>query len=299
MGTIRKRGNKYEAGVCKGGERDSGSFDTLQEARAWIKVRELELAGDKLPDHSLTEGLKDYARKVAPTHKGERWEILRCKLLERYPIARKRMASITSADVAEWRDLRLKEVSGASVAREMNLLRSVFEIALHEWKWIRVNPMIGVKRPRTPTGRKRRISDDEIECISLALGYQGGNAETINDRVAIAFQFAIETAMRSGEILGLTHSDVKPNYVKLPDTKNGDAREVPLSSKARELLGYLPKGAKTVFDIPSDKRDSLFRLAPKANHDQEPVLSRLPRRSHLATIQETRHYGTCSNDRAS
>ena len=55
--------------------------------------------------------------------------------------------------------------------------------------------------------------------------------------------FAIETGMRRGEILSLTWENVHlgKRYVHLPDTKNGDSRDVPLSPQALELPGDLPK----------------------------------------------------------
>ena len=50
--------------------------------------------------------------------------------------------------------------------------------------------------------------------------------------------FAIETGMRRGEILSLTWENVHlgKRYVHLPDTENGDSRDVPLSPQALELL---------------------------------------------------------------
>mgnify|MGYP000384920286 CR=1 FL=1 len=55
-------------------------------------------------------------------------------------------------------------------------------------------------------------------------------------QTAWAFLFAIETAMRAGEIVGMKWINVFDEYVLLPDTKNGTARKVPLSNKARDLL---------------------------------------------------------------
>jgi integrase len=49
---------------------------------------------------------------------------------------------------------------------------------------------------------------------------------------------AIETAMRRGEILALRWSDVylSDSYVRLHDSKNGEARDVPLSTRAVQIL---------------------------------------------------------------
>lgn len=56
-----------------------------------------------------------------------------------------------------------------------------------------------------------------------------------------AFLFAIETAMRAGEIASLTWNNI--NFEKrtafLPITKNGHSSTVPLSVKAIEILQHL------------------------------------------------------------
>jgi len=57
--------------------------------------------------------------------------------------------------------------------------------------------------------------------------------------VAWAFLFALETAMRRGEILGIYMSDIFDRHVHLPKTKNGDSRNVPLTKKALHLLSLI------------------------------------------------------------
>lgn len=123
-----------------------------------------------------------------------------------------------------------------------------------------IDPMKDIDRPPNPASRRRRISQDEIDRVTLALGYDGGEPETISDRIALAFLFAIETAMRSGEILGLTWADVAAKSVTLPATKNGDVRQVPLSPRARDILALLPKD-EPVFNLNAAQRDTLFRKA--------------------------------------
>ena len=53
-------------------------------------------------------------------------------------------------------------------------------------------------------------------------------------------QFSIETAIRQGELLKLTHKKINWNdrLMILTDTKNGEDREVPLSEKAYLILKY-------------------------------------------------------------
>lgn len=262
MASYRKRGRTWRAELYVDGKRESQSFPTKAEAVAWATQREAELVGAEIPDKLLQEALRRYGREASPKHKGERWELARLSLLERDKIAGIKLAKLKAGDFADWRDRRLKEVQAASVAREMNLLKSVLEIARKEWGWIRVNVMKDVDRPTLPPSRRRRISADEVERLQFALGLDAGLiAETATQRTGLAFLFALETAMRSGEIVGMQWSDVRPKSVRLPATKNGDVREVPLSPRAREILSVLPRDAGSVFGLTDQLRDALFRKA--------------------------------------
>jgi integrase len=82
-------------------------------------------------------------------------------------------------------------------------------------------------------------------------------------RTGLAFLFALETAMRAGEITGLTpeHIHLPERFAHLPHTKNGEARDVPLSSRAVEILEALPGH---VFNLPGATRDVMFRRARDA-----------------------------------
>lgn len=261
MASFDKRGGRWRARVVADGRRESLTFRTKAEAVAWAHEREAGLAEPSLGEHTLKDALRRYAREVAPTHRGERWEVVRCGLLERFRLASIRLASMRSADLAEWRDARLQQVTPGSVRREMTLLNSVLEVARKEWGWLRTNPLGDVAKPKAPASRKRRVADDEIERVVLALGYDGGVPGTASHRVALAWMFAVETAMRSGEICAMRWADVRAKAVRLPLTKNGEARDVPLSPRAREILGLLPRDASTVFDLRPAIRDALFRKA--------------------------------------
>lgn len=262
MASIRKRGQVWRAELYRGGQRESATFPTKQQAAAWAHQREAELGGERLPQHTVKEALARYAREESPKHKGEQWETVRLRALERDPLAAVKLPMLRASHVADWRERRLAAVSGASVARELTLLKSVFEVARKEWGWLHTNPASDVKKPATPASRKRRITQDEIDRLALALGQDGTlKAETATQRTGLAFLFAIETAMRSGEILGLEWSDVRPKSVRLPETKNGDAREVPLSPYAREIIAALPRTERPVFNLDPAIRDALFRKA--------------------------------------
>ncbi|WP_372483814.1 site-specific integrase [Stenotrophomonas sepilia] len=146
----------------------------------------------------------------------------------------------------------------------MNLLQSVFKSCRKDWGWLNADPIKDVERPKAPASRKRRVSQEEVDRLVLALGYDGGVPKTAAHRTALAFMFALETAMRAGEILGLTWGHVSEKSVTLPMTKNGDLRRVPLTIRARQIIALLPKDADTVFNLDPGTRDVLFRRARDA-----------------------------------
>lgn len=87
----------------------------------------------------------------------------------------------------------------------------------------------------------------------------------IMDRTMLAFDFAIETAMRTGEIAELLwgNADLNKRTAYLPTSKNNTARKVPLSSKAIKILKELETlktqlGDVKCFNLTSDQISSNF-----------------------------------------
>ncbi|MDW9227037.1 phage integrase family protein [Burkholderia cepacia] len=128
-----------------------------------------------------------------------------------------------------------------------------------------------MRRPTEPEPRKRRITDAEIGLLLERLGYQDDETPaTKSARIGAMLVFAIETAMRAGEIEGMMWDavDLKKRYVHLPRTKTGVARDVPLSPRALAVLKQLDPLKKefdgNVFGVDAPSRDALFRKAKTA-----------------------------------
>jgi integrase len=272
MASIKKTTGGWRAQLYVKGRRDSGVFATKAEATAWAVDREADLrrmveTGIDT-DKTLQDAFDRYHRDVSPTKRGEdraKWEGNRLRAIAGHQIdgvalGKRMLSDVTSDILGKWRDERLKSVASSTVNRDFALLSNVFAIARREWKWIVSSPTTDVRRPTDPAPRDRRFSADEIERLCLALGYDGKSVESKSEAVAVAMLFAIETAMRAGEICALTPDAVKGGVAHLPRTKNGTKRDVPLSPRASELLKQLPK-AETCFGITASSLDALFRKA--------------------------------------
>lgn len=241
MATYRKVGKRWRAEVYVKGHRASSYFPRKAEAVVWAERKEKQLRGGFVEtDKTLSDALDKYAAEVSVNHKGERWERVRISAIKRHPMTYKRVSAVTPTDIAEWRDERLQDVTGATVRREMGLLRSVFDVARREWRWIESNPMDDVKKPPSPPPRDRVLTEDEISALSAKLTGQYRDI----------FLLALETGMRLGEICGIRSEHIHDKYVVLVDTKNGMSRNVPLSPKARDLVrefSTTPANASAVF----------------------------------------------------
>ena len=178
----------------------------------------------------------------------------------------KQLQDVSAVDLSRFRDSRLGEVSIATVRKEMGILRSVLESARRDWGMIQSNPIGDVKRPPAPPPRKRLMSDSEQSAILAALDWLNGakTADTMQHQVAILLLLALETAMRAGEMVGMEWGRVNlpKRFLTLPETKNGDQRDVPLSRRAVELLSIMAgHDPVAVFTITSASLDALFRKA--------------------------------------
>lgn len=246
------------------GQRVSGSFTTKAAALAWEAEQRVQIKEGKAQTTGKTmrEALERYELEVSKKKRSYANEAKRLAWFRTTPLADKKIADVKPADIAAWRDARLKEVKSSTVNRDMNLLSHVFTIARREWDWIKESPTRDVERPKDPPHRDRRISDTEIDTICLQLGWDRQKPAppiTKQHRIAIAFVFAIETAMRAGEICALRKGDVQGRVARLHMTKNGRPRDVPLSAYALELWKLVPDG----FDLTPAILDALFRKAKK------------------------------------
>lgn len=249
------------------GQRFGGTFATAREANEF-KARETARAmavasGRAGTVYTLQQALRRYADEVSPTKRGHAKELIRLAAFEKpahgLPIGR-RLADVTTADLAAWRDARLRVNARGSVLRDMTLLGSVFEVARREWQWIDTNPMRDVGRPGNPDHREVVITGLQIRRMLRAMGHGRGPVRSVAQSVAVCFLVALSTGMRAGELCALRWADVHADFVRLRTSKTGKGRDVPLSGYARRQLarmrGFDPV---LVFGLAAQSLDANFR----------------------------------------
>ena len=207
-----------------------------------------------------------YGRITTPQKRGQREESYRIGRILQAHLSTIYLSDLRPQDIADWRDDRLKEVSSASVIREITTISAICNQAMREWGLLNDNPVLKISKPKPTKARTRRPTEQEIEelCKAMLLTEDTKKPELVTQRVALALLFAIETAMRAGEICGLTWNDIylTKRIAHLPITKNGSSRDVPLSKRAIEIIEKL-KGIdeQSVFAVDAKTLDVLFRRA--------------------------------------
>lgn len=277
MASITKRGKMWRAQIAVKGTRESATLNTKAEAIAWAAERETEIRkglvggfdASKTCGDAFARYVKDVSARKAGGEKTQKWEGNRLHFIGNQEIDGKKIKDIklvdlTSDMLGRWRDQRLQVVGSSTVNRDFALVSNVFAVASREWKWVAQSPTSDVRRPQNAPPRDRRPTDDEINRLCLACGFDDGPVTTKMQAVAVAFLFAIETAMRANEVCKLQRAWIKGNVAHLPAeaNKNRVKRDVPLSKRAVQLLELLPEvEAGPVFGLTEASLDALFRKA--------------------------------------
>ena len=246
MATIRKRGDyQWQAVVRKAGfDPVYATFDTKKDAEIWAMETELSMEKkryiDKKSVPTLHDALVRYLSEVtihkAPyTQHGERTKAV---VIQRSSLARKRLDEITPAVLNTWTaDLAThQEKSGNTIRLYLALISHTYTVAASSWGLDSLKNPVQAARASTPKagrGRDRRLREDSGECglLMAALPYPYDHMAAL----------ALETAMRRTEIHGLTWDaiNLKKRSIFLQKTKNGEARTIPLSPGALDILTML------------------------------------------------------------
>jgi integrase len=247
MATFRQRNNKWQARVQKKGyEPVTKSFNTKADAIKWATQVESKIDKGIFTNTSLaektifTEVIDRYLQEVVPHTKSAYEDSYRLRALARKSIGQLNMMALTPTRIAEYRDIRLQEVSAGTVIRELAYFSSIINYARKEWGINIDNPVQLVRKPPSPASRERTLSLEEQDRLFNVLKPIRHDS---NHWMLPIVKFALETAMRRGEILSLKWVDIDllKRTAHLQTTKNGDSRTVPLSTRAVQILQDIPR----------------------------------------------------------
>ena len=129
MGSIRKRGNTYQAQVkLSGGIQASKSFKARSEATNWSReaayhlLQEPERFDDRV---TLRDVIRRFIKDTAPLRRSGVNEAIRLNTISRHPISSIPVTKITSSDLSKYRDMRLKTIKSNTPHCEFVLPRVV------------------------------------------------------------------------------------------------------------------------------------------------------------------------------
>lgn len=181
---------------------------------------------------TLGQLLERYRDTVTPLKRSRKNETLLIERMRRLPFAGEPITSLSAQTFSEYRDLRLKSAKASTLNRELTLISHLYNIAKTEWGIPIDSPLVGVRRPKADHPRNRRLEKGEWEILGAAVDV------CRNKQVRPIMEFAVETAMRRGEILAIEWADLnrEKRTLHVPLTKNGHPRTIPLTRRALALL---------------------------------------------------------------
>ncbi|WP_042226240.1 site-specific integrase [Kingella kingae] len=242
-------------------------FPRKADAEAWAAKTEADWQTMRFggsPNILFAEVLERYKKEVSPKKRGWKNEINIIERVLKTPLAQVRLPNLSELHFQEWANGRMADIAQSSVRREWNVLSHVCSVASKQWRLLPENFMLRLDKPNHGKERTQRVTDDMATAIAYVAGFSLDCLPVKStQRVAAAFYFGLETAMRGGEMVTLTWDNVflDRRFVHLPDSKNGYARDVPLSLKAVAILKLLAQVRENerVFNITKGSLDALFR----------------------------------------
>lgn len=246
MPTVRKRNGKFQVQVrMKGLPTATRTFDSKTEALRWgIGIESGTIQPDTdgnikaANDLTLGDILVRYYRDVALQRVWHRRERSIIRNIQKSVLYDTKVNQINESAVAKYRDERLKTVRPSTIVRELAAVSHCITIAQTDWGIkIPINAFKLVRKPKVRNGRERRITNEEWLRLVEADSSRGRRS------FIHIVEFAIETALRKGELLRVKWADidVKQSTLHVGMTKNGYPRTIPLTPQALTILGSIEK----------------------------------------------------------
>ena len=267
MSTIRKHRGNWQCLVrVKDHPHLSKSFKKHEDANRWgieteLKIRREDAGIAKIKYPTFNEiGLR-YIADVSITKKGfinER-NIIKSFMSEswsEYPLNK-----ITPDTVGRYRDRQLKSITGTSINRKLDVISTIFTTCKKEWGYPVLNPVLSIRRPKKSEPRNRRLSDKELNLL-----IRGNHTDEVMRTI---IQIMLETGMRSGEVIRISHDHLRGRTLHIPITKTVP-RTIPLTQKGLDLIKNATLPFNTTVDAVGKKFARLckkYKIKDAVPHD--------------------------------
>ena len=273
MAVIQRRAGKWRVLIrLKGHPTASRTFSGRKAAEDWARAAEDAMrAGNAAPSEAVTFGdlVDRYAKEMA--RHGKPFSATKRGNLRRWEesIGSRGIGTLAAADVLN--HVAGRDVSPATMAMEVGFLAEVLAAGRSLWGYT-IPDVIAGARPTLqragavgkPQERDRRPTQDELD--TLAAFYRHNFSRTpMRDLIP----FAIETAMRLGEIAALRWADYRPGPKPMilirdrkdPKDKIGNNQTVPLLGDSAAIIDRQPRSGVLIFPYKPDTIGASFRRA--------------------------------------
>ena len=267
MATMRKHYGKWQTVVrIKGHPIIYKSFDQKTDAKRWsieteLKIRREDAGIAKIKYPTFHEVGLRYIADVSITKKGFINERNIIKSLFHESWSEYPLNKITPDIVGRYRDRLSKTISGTSINRKLDVVSTIFTTCKKEWGYPVLNPVLSIRRPKKSEPRNRRLTDAELHLL-----IRGNHTD---EMMRTIMQIMLETGMRSGEVIRISHDHLKGRTLHIPITKT-EPRTIPLTQKGLDLIRNAELPFNTTVDAIGKKFARLckkYKIKDAVPHD--------------------------------
>jgi integrase len=244
MASIYKRNGKWRVEIRKIGSKGiHKSFIVKEDAVRFARETEVKIEQGLYQDLTLakTTKLKDvlaqYRDRVSVNKKGYDQERYKINKIIRSDIADKTLSQLTPLVLFEYIEQQKKLYTASTVNKSITIVNLALNFA---------ERFLGISLNKNPLKFIKRLKEAQfvgqvIELHEEALLLKHSEFSKLY-WLKTAIILGIDCGLRRGEILKLKAEDInfKNNTAVLKDTKNGETREIGLSSRAIQELKKLP-----------------------------------------------------------
>lgn len=171
----------------------------------------------------------------------------------------RKMLSIKAEEIEKLHQKTKKELSPYTANRMLSLIKHIYSFAIKQGHIkTRENPAEFIRK-FPEQSRDRFLQSDEIKRFFEVL--ENEQNEVFKNYILLS----LFTGQRRNSVLSMRweNVDLKNGFIYIPDTKNGDPMQIPMTTQTKELLEAMKASAESDWVIPSNKSASGHLEDPK------------------------------------